>query len=120
MAGDGHEDALRIASTPEPPYYAVIFTNQRTQVDAESYAAMAEHMDNLARAQPGCLGLESTRDAEGFGITVSYWRDASAIRAWKTHAQHLVAQQLGKDAWYRAYHLRVARVERDYTGPAGR
>lgn len=58
-----------IANTPEPPYYAVIFTSERTDVD-EGYAAMAERMLALARTQPGFLGVESARD--GVGITVSY------------------------------------------------
>ncbi|MEM1363279.1 MAG: antibiotic biosynthesis monooxygenase [Pseudomonadota bacterium] len=112
--------SARFATTPAPPYYAVIFSNQRSGLDDGGYGQMATHMDVLARSQPGCLGLESTRDAEGFGITVSYWADEAAILAWKEDARHLVAQELGKDAWYRFYHLRVARVERGYTGPAGR
>lgn len=77
-------------------------------------------MLELALEQPGCLGAESTRDADGFGITVSYWRDEAAIAAWKSQARHLVAQRLGKEKWYSRYALRVARVERDYDGPEGR
>ena len=61
-----------IAATPEPPYLAVIFSSQRTDGD-QGYGAMAERMVELAREQPGFLGVESARDAEGFGITVSYW-----------------------------------------------
>lgn len=120
MTETSTEAPARFATTPEPPYYAVIFSNQRTGSDEAGYTAMADAMDRMARAQPGCLGLESTRDAEGFGITVSYWSDEAAVLAWKDDARHLVAQQLGKDAWYRFYHLSVARVERAYTGPAGR
>ncbi len=107
------------ATLPTPPYYAVIFTSMRTNVE-HGYAAMAEEMDALARQQPGCLGAESARDPGGFGITVSYWRDEASIAAWKSEAQHLVAQKLGKELWYAHYELRVAKVERAYSGPEGR
>lgn len=101
-----------IASTPEPPYVAVIFSSQRTEGD-QGYAAMAGRMVELARAQPGFLGVESARDAEGFGITVSYWKDEASVAAWKAHAEHAVAQRLGRDRWYGAFRLRVCRVERE-------
>mgnify|MGYP001304263257 CR=1 FL=1 len=108
-----------LAETPSPPYWAVIFTSRRTGGDY-GYAAMSEEMDRLARAQPGCLGAESARGQDGLGITVSYWRDEASIAAWKADARHLVAQRLGKERWYEDYALRIAKVERAYTGPAGR
>jgi heme-degrading monooxygenase HmoA len=104
-----------IAETPEPPYVAVIFTSLRTAGD-DGYAAMAERMDRLAAEQPGFLGVEAAR-AE-LGITVSYWVDDAAARAWKQVAEHLVAQQRGRDVWYADYRVRVAVVQRDY-GPQG-
>ena len=107
------------AKTPEPPYYAVIFSAQRSQPD-EGYDRMAAAMYQLALEQPGCLGAESARGADGLGITVSYFSDEAAIGAWKANARHLVAQQLGKERWYTHYELRVARVERAYSGPEGR
>lgn len=100
-----------IADTPEPPYYAVIFSNLRTPGD-EGYAAMAERMVALASAQPGFLGMESVRD--GLGITVSYWQSLEAIASWKKHAEHQVAQHLGRAQWYSSFRVRVARVEREY------
>ena len=100
-----------IAATPEPPYYAVIFSSQRSEGD-QGYAAMAERMVELARQQPGFLGLESARGPEGFGLTVSYWRDEASIAAWKAHAEHAVAQRLGRERWYGAFALRVCLVER--------
>ncbi len=102
-----------IAATPEPPYLAVIFSNQRTDGD-QGYGAMAERMVELAREQPGFLGVESARDAEGFGITVSYWEDEASVTAWKAQADHAVAQRLGWDRWYADFQLRVCRVERQY------
>lgn len=102
------------ARTPEPPYYAVIFTSVRTLVDDAEYARTAEQMVDLARLQPGFLGVESAREASGLGITVSYWTTLDAIAAWKAQADHLAAQRLGRERWYGSYELRVARVERAY------
>lgn len=107
------------AKTPVPPYYAVVFTSQLTEVDS-GYEAMASAMFELALTQPGCLGVETARGSNGLGITVGYFTDESAIRAWKQHSQHLVAQRLGKERWYSRYEVRVAKVERSYSGPQGR
>ena len=100
-----------IAETPEPPYYAVIFSSLRTE-DATGYAEMSTRMLELAAQQPGYLGHESARD--GLGITVSYWKDPEAIRNWKKNTEHLFAQQQGRSKWYSAYKTRVCKVERDY------
>lgn len=100
-----------IAQTPEPPYYAVIFTNQRTETD-DGYVVMADRMVELAAEQPGFLGVESVRD--GLGITVSYWESLEAIKHWKQNAEHQEAQRLGHEKWYASFKLRIAKVERDY------
>ena len=102
-----------IASTPEPPYTAVIFTSVRRAVGAE-YAETAARMVELAAEQPGYLGIESA--VEGVGITVSYWASDHDARAWKQVAEHLVAQRRGREDWYEDYRVRVATVTRDY-GP---
>ena len=100
-----------IANTPQPPYYAVLFTSVRTDVDG-GYEAMAQRMVELAAMQPGFLGVESARD--GLGITVSYWESEAAIADWKRQAEHRVAQERGRSNWYAAYRTRVCRVEREY------
>lgn len=109
----------RFAPLPEPPYYAVIFTAQRKGADA-GYGAMADKMAALAEQQPGYIGAESTRDEDGLGITVSYWADEAALKNWKQVSEHLLAQKLGRERWYDYYTLRVAKVERAYSGPEGR
>ena len=102
------------AQLPEPPYYAVIFSSRRNGDDETGYAAAAQRMVELAAQQPGFLGIEATRDAEGFGITVSYWRDEASIAAWKRNAEHARTRAHGRVHWYDHYQLRVARVERAY------
>jgi heme-degrading monooxygenase HmoA len=102
-----------IAATPAPPYYAVIFSSLHTGEDEAAYGEMAALMERLAAEQPGYLGHESARSE--VGITVSYWTDEDSIRAWKAHVDHAAARRLGRERWYSAYALRVARVERAYT-----
>lgn len=100
-----------IAETPEPPYYAVIFSSHRTEGDS-GYEEMAGRMLKLAESQPGFLGVESAR--EGLGITVSYWDSPNSISEWKRNAEHQEAQRLGRQKWYSNFRVRVAKVEREY------
>ncbi len=100
-----------LADTPKPPYYAVIFSSVRSDW-TEGYSETTERMLELAREQPGFLGVESARNE--IGITVSYWRDLDSIKAWKTNTEHLEAQRRGKRDWYSAYTTRICLVERAY------
>ena len=102
------------ARTPQPPYYAVVFTSVRSAADPEGYETMANRMVELAQEQPGFLGIESAREADGLGMTVSYWDSEESIRRWHAHAEHLEAQRLGRARWYASFELRVCRVERAY------
>lgn len=106
-------DDERFAALPEPPYYAVVFSSSRTDGD-DGYAETAARMVELARSQPGFLGVEATRGADGFGITVAYWDSDEAIRAWRQHAEHAAARERGRAQWYRHFELRIAKVERAY------
>jgi heme-degrading monooxygenase HmoA len=103
----------QIAETPDPPYYAVVFTSVRTATD-DGYADTAAKMVTLASEQPGFLGVESVREQGGLGITVSYWKDKASIRSWKNHAVHQQAQKFGRDKWYRSYRIGVAKVTKEY------
>ncbi|CAK5279241.1 unnamed protein product [Mycena citricolor] len=109
------------------PYFAVIFTSTRRAVEGDGYPEMAARMDALAHEQPGFVGIDSVsslvQDATPetpwqirSGITISYWKDEDAIRNWKSNLEHLLAQKLGKKTWYLRYDVRVARVERAYSG----
>lgn len=101
-----------IAKTPKPPYYVVMFTSVRTEVDV-GYAEAAQRMLELAAQQPGFLGVESAR-SDGLGITLSYWQSEEAIRAWREHAEHSAVREQGRADWYAAFTTRVAKVERAY------
>ncbi|SHI62904.1 antibiotic biosynthesis monooxygenase family protein [Flavobacterium terrae] len=95
----------------KPPYYAVIFTSVRTNVE-QGYAEMSNLMVDMAKQQEGFLGVESARNE--IGITVSYWKDLESIKNWKNNVDHLQAQRMGKQKWYESYKVRIALVEREY------
>ncbi len=99
---------------PEPPYYTVIFTSQRTEGD-NGYGEMSKLMLSLAEQQPGFLGIESVRNADGKGITISYWKTLEDMKHWKANTQHQVAQKLGKERWYKQYDVHIAKVESNYS-----
>ena len=105
---------MTAAQTPKTPYYAFIISAQRTNGD-EGYGETAARMDALATTMPGYLGIESARDEEGYGITVSYVESEEAIKNWKQNAEHLEAQRRGIESWYTDYMVPVAKVERAYS-----
>ena len=100
------------ANTPQPPYYAAIFSSTHTGKH-EGYAEDTETILELAKQQPGFLGIEAAGD-DDLSIAVSYWDSDESIQAFKQLAEHLVIQERGRESYYRSYKVRVARVERDY------
>jgi heme-degrading monooxygenase HmoA len=104
---------LGFAARHEPPFYAVIFTSQRTEQEL-GYGQTADRMVELAAEQPGYLGVESVRGADGLGITVSYWQTLESITAWRQQLEHRAAREAGRAQWYTHYEMRIARVERVY------
>ena len=112
---------LSPAALPEPPYYAVVFTSLRTPGD-NGYEDRAAEMERLVAEQPGFLGVDSVRGADGLGITVSYWRDEESIQAWRDHLRHRKTRADGREHWYESFAVHIARVDRAYafqrtTGP---
>lgn len=97
-----------------PGSIAVIFCAQRTSVDDTGYATAAAAMSELAARQSGYLGQDSSRSADGLGITVSYWADDAAAKAWRDNSEHAAIREQGRAKWYENYSLHVARIERSY------
>ncbi len=100
-----------IADTPTPPYFAVIFTSKRSDVD-NGYKEISNRMLELASKEDGFLGVESVR--EEYGITVSYWKDLESINNWKNDLEHKAAQARGRKEWYLEFKVRITKVERDH------
>lgn len=100
------------AQTPKPPYYAVIFSSLRTPGD-QGYGRMSDGIEAIVSQQKGFLGVESARNEQGFGITVSYWDSLDSIQLWKNNASHMKAKEMGKKLWYEHYRIRICKVESD-------
>lgn len=96
----------------QPPYYQVSFHSMLR--DDGGYSSMAEHMLDLAAAQPGYLGAASVRDSTGVGITLSYWQSLEAIQNWRDQLEHQQAQRIGRERWYQWYRVEISKVERGY------
>ncbi len=93
---------------------AVIFSSVRTSEDDAGYFAAAKEMETLAALQPGYCGIISARGADGQGITVSYWADEDAAKAWRDHPEHARIREMGRAKWYEHYTLEVAQITRNY------
>lgn len=102
---------MDISNTPQPPYYAVIFTAKPKNFNTEYHSA-ANQLTELVKGQKGFLGYESAE--QGIEITVSYWESLEAIKNWKANTTHRKAQQKGKNEWYENYSVRIAKVEKEY------
>ncbi len=94
-------------------YYAVIFTSNLSN-DTADYSTVADKMEELAKQQPGFLGVESARDHSVLGITISYWESLEAIENWKQNALHKEAKKRGREQWYENFHLRICLVEKEF------
>lgn len=92
--------------------YAVIFTATIRQLDSE-YSRMAGRLRDLALAEYGCLEFTSANEGTR-EIAVSYWDSEDQIRSWKNDAEHRVAQELGRSAWYESYRVEIVRLIRRY------
>lgn len=98
-----------------PTSYAVIFTSKRTDGDQDAYDKASKRMVELAKEQEGFIKVESARGPDGFGVTVSYWETLEDIKKWKSHSEHLIAQDFGRAKWYESFTTRICRVEREYS-----
>ena len=92
--------------------YVVIFRAEVNRFD-DAYSAMAERMRELAINEYGCL--EFTACTEGsYEIALSYWENESQIKVWRQNSEHLIAQELGKNNWYKSYTVQVVEIVREY------
>jgi len=90
----------------------IVLFRSKLVPEPEGYARMAQEMEDTARSMPGFIDVKAYTAEDGERLTVVWWEDAETLRAWRTHARHLVAQQTGRERWYEYYTMDVAEVVR--------
>lgn len=96
---------------PQPGTYAVIFKSKRTPEAGADYDAMNAMLFEMAKSQPGYIGIDSVRGADGTGLSVSYWRSREDIARWRADLKHTAARKLGREKWYESFTVHIARIE---------
>ena len=97
--------------------FVVIFRARANQLDHE-YAQVAQRMRRLALAEFGCVEFDAVTEGTN-EIALSYWHDEESIRAWKLQAEHVIAQELGRERWYESYTVQICEIRRQYQFPPG-
>lgn len=92
--------------------YVVIFRAKVRALD-EEYSRVAARMRELALSQFGCLEFQAVTEGQD-EVALSYWPSEEAIQAWKSHPEHVLAQQAGRERWYASYSVQVAEISRAY------
>jgi len=95
---------------------AVVFEVWPAEGRKDDYLALAAALrDDLERID-GFISIErfqSLTDPAKL-LSLSFWRDEAAVRAWRTTARHRDAQRAGRAGIFADYRLRIAAVIRDY------
>jgi len=95
---------------------AVIFEVQPTEAGRTAYLNHAAALKPLLEQVDGFISVErfqSLSDPHKL-LSLSFWRDEAAVRAWRETERHREAQDAGRGGLLADYRLRVAQVVRDY------
>ena len=84
--------------------------------------ALDTYMEHAMRLRPELEKIDGFISVERFEslttpgklVSLSFWRDETALDAWRNHADHRCSQAAGRDGLFAGYRLRVAGVIRDY------
>ena len=91
----------------------VVIFKARIRTLDELYFSTAQQLRDKALTHFNCQHFEALTEGE-HEIALSYWNTLEDIRAWQQDAQHLVAQQLGKNQWYASFSVEICEVLRRY------
>ncbi len=95
---------------------AVIFEVWPAQGKAAHYFDLAASLRSDLEKIDGFVSVErfESLTTKGKYLSLSFWRDEEAVRAWRNLDQHRQAQSTGRSGVFADYRLRVASVMRDY------
>jgi len=96
--------------------FVVIFRAKVRAFDAE-YSRVAARMRELALRDFGCIEFHAVAEGDQ-ELALSYWPTEEAIKAWRAHPEHVLAQKAGRERWYESYAVQVAKIHREYRSAA--
>jgi heme-degrading monooxygenase HmoA len=86
----------------------------RPDLDVADYEATGERMADLAGSMPGFLGMDYA-EVQGGELLVVRFESHETLAAWRTHPEHLEAQQAGRDRFFASYSIEVCEEVRSYS-----
>lgn len=95
---------------------AVIFEVEPAEGKRDAYLGIAAELKPLLESVDGFISVErfqSLTDPKRV-LSLSFWRDEEAVKAWRNTEEHRQAQQAGRGGIFAGYRLRIAQVVRDY------
>ena len=97
--------------------FAVIFEVVLKNEAKQEYLEIASKLREFLKDQHGFISIErfQSLSEEGKLMSLSYWKDESAIQKWRNLEEHRQAQKKGFESLFHSYRIRVAEVVRDYT-----
>ena len=95
---------------------AVIFEVEPAEGRRDAYLGIAADLRPLLQSIDGFLSIErfqSLGDPKRL-LSLSFWRDEEAVKAWRNTEEHRQAQIAGRSGVFSTYRLRIAHVVQDY------
>ena len=96
--------------------YAVIFEVEPRPGREQDYLDLAAALRSDVETIEGFISVERFQSLakQNRLVSISYWRDADAVRRWREHTRHHMVQLQGRGAIFADYRITVAEVERQY------
>ena len=107
---------LRTPQRPGEAMIAVIFEVVPAPGRRDDYLAVAAELKPLLEAIDGFISVERFQSLSDPGkiLSLSFFRDQEAVKAWRNTIAHRRAQAAGRGGIFSGYRLRIAAVIRDY------
>jgi heme-degrading monooxygenase HmoA len=95
---------------------AIIFEVEPAEGQKDHYLDIAASLRGELEAIDGFISVERFQSLAmpGKMLSLSFFRDEEAVKAWRNTLAHRAAQAAGRSAVFVGYRLRVAQVLRDY------
>ena len=92
----------------------LIRTKLHPEADRVAYDALNEQMYALVQTLPGFIAANAYASSDGEEVGVIRFASLDALRAWREHPEHVIAQHRGKTEFYASYTVEVCEVARAY------